>query len=259
MPLIVVASGKGGVTKTTTVYALGSALRELDEAPILIDLDPGASLTENSGLIADGNHARDLLEGKLAVEDALANTVDGVPIIPGTSALLGLTDDRAGLIRYARRLREIAQERLVVVDTAQGLALAATRAALLAADYIIVPMQAEPAVIRRSYPDVLAMLRLFRDDPELMTHFTINPELLFILTKYNGRLGLTRHQVDRLAKEGVQVVAYIPSGIAAAECNLSGQSVVAYDSRSPLSAGYRDLARTLIASLNRNKLSLVTS
>ena len=34
--------------------------------------------------------------------------------------------------------------------------LPATRAALLAADYVVMPMQAEPAVIKRSYPDVLA-------------------------------------------------------------------------------------------------------
>jgi cellulose biosynthesis protein BcsQ len=120
-------------------------------------------------------------------------------------------------------------------------------------------MQAEPMVLKRSYPDVLAMLRLFRGDPELMTHFQINPELLFLITKYNGRLGLTRSELEKLAKEGVQIAAYVPSGIAAAECCVAGRSVVTYDPRSPVSEGYRDLARTLVASLNRSKLGLAAS
>lgn len=259
MPLIVVASGKGGVTKTTTTYALGSALRELDAAPILLDLDPGASLTENAGLIADGNHARDLLEGRGTVETLSGQTVDALAIIPGTVDLLNLANDRDNLVLYARRLHDASRERLLLVDTAQGLALAATRAALLAADYIVVPMQAEPAVIKRSYPDVLALLRVFRVDPELRAQFAINPELLFVLTKCNTRLGLTRHELERLAKDGVQVAAYVPAGVAAAECCLTGQSVVDYAPRSPVSAGYRDLARTIIASLNRAKLSLAAS
>jgi cellulose biosynthesis protein BcsQ len=258
MPLVVVASGKGGATKTTTVYALGSTLRELDQAPILLDLDPGASLTENAGLIADGNHARDLLEGRASIEELLAQTIDGVPIVPGTATLLSLVGDRADLIRYAQRLHDVARDRLVIADTAQGLALVATRAALLAADYIIVPMQAEPAVIKRSYPDVLALLRLFRNDPEFTTHFEVNPELIFVLTKCNPRLGLTRHQLEHLAREGVQVAAYVPNGVAAAECCLTGQSVVTYEPKSPVAGGYRDLARTLVASLNRTKLALAS-
>jgi hypothetical protein len=35
--------------------------------------------------------------------------------------------------------------------------------------------------------------------------------------------------------------------------------VVTYDPRSPVSEGYRDLARTLVASLNRSKLGLAAS
>jgi len=33
---------------------------------------------------------------------------------------------------------------------------------------------------------------------------------------------------------------------------------VTYEPRSPVSAGYRDLARTIVANLNRDKLSLVS-
>lgn len=258
MPLIVVASGKGGVTKTTTTYALAAALRELGEEPVLLDLDPGASLTENAGLIADGTHALDLLEGRGTVESLSAPTTDEIPLIPGTGDLLASNGDRTQLIAWAERLRAAAATTLLVADTAQGLGLPATRAALLAADYIVVPMQAEPAVIKRSYPDVLALLRLFRGDPELRPRFPLTPSLLFVLTKHNNRLGLTRHELDKLAKEGVHIAAYVPTGVAAAEACLSGKSVVTYAPRSPVAQGYRDLARTLIAAMNSRKIEVAS-
>lgn len=256
MALLVVASGKGGVTKTTTAYALAAALRELEEQPVLLDLDPGGSLTENAGLIADGRHALDLLEGYGELERFAAMTPDGLPLIPGTGDLLGAGASQEHQVRWADRLREIAQHQLIIADTAQGLGLAATRAALLAADYIVVPMQAEPAVIKRSYPDVLALLRFFRGDPALRERFPLNPSLLFILTKYNGRLGLTRHELEKLAREGVQVAAYVPSGVAAAEACLSGQSVITYAPHSPVAEGYRALARTVLATMNAQKVAV---
>ena len=253
---MVVASGKGGVTKTTTAYALAAALKELGETPKLLDLDPGASLTENAGLRADGRHALDLIEGRSTISDLLVQTVDEIPLVPGTGDMLGASSDRVDLVRYARSLVAAAEDGLLVVDTAQGLGLPATRAALLAADFIVVPMQAEPAVIKRSYPDVLAILRHFRADPELLTIFRIRPSLLFVLTKVNTRLSLTRHELDKLAKEGVQIAAYVPAGVAAAESCLTGQSVITYAPRSPISGGYRDLARTLVATMNARKLEL---
>ncbi len=256
MALLVVASGKGGVTKTTTAYALAAALREFEEQPVLLDLDPGGSLTENAGLIADGRHALDLLEGLGEIEHFAATTPDGLALIPGTGDLLGAGASHEHQVRWADRLRTIARDHLVIVDTAQGLGLAATRAALLAADYIVVPMQAEPAVIKRSYPDVLALLRFFRGDPALRERFPLNPSLLFILTKYNGRLGLTRHELEKLAREGVQVAAYVPNGVAAAEACLSGRSVITYAPHSPVAEGYRALARTVLATMNAQKVAV---
>jgi len=258
MPLVVVASGKGGVTKTTTAYALAAALAEMKESPYLLDLDPGASLTENAGLIADGTHALDLLEGRGTLATLSAPTVDTIPLVPGTADLLAGGTDRATLIRWAHRLEEEARDALVIVDTAQGLGLPATRAALVAADYIIIPMQAEPAVIKRSYPDVLALLRFFRADPEMKAGFRLNPTLLFVLTKHNGRLGLTRHELDKLAKDGVQVAAYVPNGVAAPEACLEGKSVVKYAPRSPVAQAYRALARTLVAAMNNRKVEVAS-
>jgi chromosome partitioning protein len=253
MPLVVIASGKGGVTKTTTAYALAAALREQKKEPVLLDLDPGASLTENAGLIADGRHALDFLEGNGTVESLSATTQDGTPLIPGTAALLEPTGKPE--LKWAKRLKAYAADQLIVVDTAQGLALPATRAAILAADFIIIPMQAEPAVIKRSYPDVLGLVRALRKDAAFAAEFPLKPRLLFVMTKHNGRLALARHQLNALAEEGVKISAYVPTAVAAAEACLAGRSIVTFAPKSPVAQAYRALARELVAEMNSQKLN----
>ena len=49
MQVVAVANQKGGVAKTTTVASLGSALAELGQRVLLVDLDPQACLTFSLG------------------------------------------------------------------------------------------------------------------------------------------------------------------------------------------------------------------
>jgi len=254
MPIAAIVSGKGGVTKTTTTYALAAALVKLGEEPVMVDLDPGASLTENAGLIADGTHALDLLNGQ-PIEGLTSVTNDGIPMVPGTPEMLNTSVAYEDLIQYAANLRRAAEGHLLIIDTAQGLALGATRAAILAADFLIVPMQAEPAIVRRSYPEVLALLRLFRRDERLCASFPIDPQLFFVMTKFNAKLKLSEQQLGQIAKDGIQIAAYVPTSVTAAEAYLVGKSVVTYAPKSPVSVGYGNLAHTLVASLNRPKAS----
>src|SRR5687767_6431891 len=48
--VIAVANQKGGVAKTTSVHALGSAWAALGERVLLVDLDPQSSLTYSLGI-----------------------------------------------------------------------------------------------------------------------------------------------------------------------------------------------------------------
>jgi cellulose biosynthesis protein BcsQ len=251
MALCVVCSGKGGVTKTTTTFALGAAFQELKLPVVLVDADPGGSLTEAAGYVADGRQALDLFEGSAAIEQlAVPTTVERIPLVPGTPRMMTLGTTAADLIRYGRALRAAAVGRTVIVDTAQGLTLGATRAALLAADYIVIPMQPEKLVMRRSYPDVVAALKGFKGDAELAGAFPISPSFFFLLTKANAKLRLSRHWMDELALAGITISAVVPTAVEAAEAAEGDQSVIAYAPRGKASEAYRAFARTLIAAMN---------
>src|SRR5689334_16366156 len=87
--VIAVANQKGGVAKTTTVASLGSALAELGQRVLLVDLDPQACLTFSLGIDPEDldlsiHHV--LTKGVPATE-VMATTEDGVDILPATIEL----------------------------------------------------------------------------------------------------------------------------------------------------------------------------
>ena len=87
MPVIAVFNQKGGVGKTTTTLNLGAALAKRERRPLLIDLDPQASLTlahglrntpADSSLYAFFSNAKPL--SQLAVAPKATKTAENPPI-----------------------------------------------------------------------------------------------------------------------------------------------------------------------------------
>jgi cellulose biosynthesis protein BcsQ len=245
MALITIASGKGGVGKTTTALALAGALRELEISSVLVDGDVGASLTASLGFEADGTQAYDLLLSDRPIDEFALESAEGLVFVPGTARLASIGRDQVDAL--AERLRSLSRERHVIVDTAQSLVLAVTRAAIKAADYLVVPVPPEPKAVERSALDVVAAVKAYG----------VDPEIFFVATMVMAQLRLTQQQLERIAGLGISLSAIIPRGVAASEADLVHQSVVAYAPRSPVADGYRQLARALVGSFNRSRLAEV--
>src|SRR3954468_13218802 len=87
--VIAVANQKGGVAKTTTVASLGSALAELGQRVLLVDLDPQACLTFSLGVDPEDLDLsiHHVLTKGVPVTDVLVPTEDGVDLLPATIEL----------------------------------------------------------------------------------------------------------------------------------------------------------------------------
>jgi chromosome partitioning protein len=151
---IVIASQKGGVGKTTVALNLAVALAERGRRTLLADLDPQGGIalalakgdTELPGLA-------ELLMGEAGPEEAVYPTK-----LQGLSLLARGRLDPADATEYEQAVfspgtldgaleRCEGESDVVVIDTPAGLGLV-TRAALHAADYVVILLQAEVMALR---------------------------------------------------------------------------------------------------------------
>jgi flagellar biosynthesis protein FlhG len=122
--VIGVASGKGGVGKTTVSINLAVALNLRGHKVMLLDADLGMANAQ----IALGAHApfniSHVLNGDKTLEEVMVTTKQGIRLVPGASGLRDIaaldTQQIASLIRAFDGMREPVD--FLVVDVAAGIA-----------------------------------------------------------------------------------------------------------------------------------------
>lgn len=246
---VAVANQKGGVAKTTTVASLGSALAELDQRVLLVDLDPQACLTFSLGLDPETLElsVHDVLLGRVDARLAVQETEDGVDLLPATIDLAGseaLLLTRTGR-EYALRsaLAEISGDYdWVLLDCSPSLGVL-TLNALTAADDVLIPLQCE-TLSHRGVGQLLDTVR----DVQRLTNRGLN--VLGVLpTLFDGR---TKHAQAVLADVAQRydlpvLEPPIAKSIRFAEAPAVGRSILATARTSKGAQAYREHARQLLA------------
>ena len=244
--VIAVANQKGGVAKTTTTHALGTAWAALGDRVLLVDLDPQACLTYSLGVDPDalGQTVHDCFVRSVPATDVVAKAGD-VVVLPASIDLAGSEVHLLGRTGREFALRKVLEPirddyDVILIDCPPSLGVL-TITALTAADEVLIPMQCE-ALSQRGVSQLIDTI----DD---VREFT-NPSLSIrgvIATMFDKRTSEGRRVLESVASAtGLAVLEPpVPRSVRFAEAPASGRTIFDSAPRHAGAEAYRQLVRSL--------------
>ncbi|MFB6109764.1 MAG: P-loop NTPase [Halodesulfurarchaeum sp.] len=233
---LAVASGKGGVGKTTTAINLGAALAEDGFDVAVVDLDLGmANLAQMVGLREPTATVHDVLAGRDPL-DAACHEARGLTVVPGAIELgLFAETDPAAIENFVGRLRS--RFEVVVLDVGAGLNDDIT-AAVDAADGVLLVTTAE-----------LHSLTDASKTGELVERLSVPVVGAVITGTGEGTFDDVEEVATALGATG-SVTVSVPADQAVQESVRRGLPVVFDDESAPAATAYRRLAASLETALD---------
>ncbi|MEX0993124.1 MAG: ParA family protein [Solirubrobacterales bacterium] len=240
-----VANQKGGVGKTTTAVNMAACIAEAGYRTLLIDLDPQCNATVGLGVPRDlePNTYTCLLGEHTLTEAGRPCGVENLTLVPSVPDLAGATVELPRLDGSENRLRAklaAVGDRFdqVVLDCPPSLGPLSVNA-LVAADRVIVPVQAEYLALEglAQFLDTLALIQR-----------ELNPELQvagMLLTMHDGRTRLAL-DVERELRQHFPSLVFktvIPRNVRISEAPSYGRSVIHHDPHCSGSDAYFELAK----------------
>ncbi len=247
MSIVAVFNQKGGVGKTTTTLNIAAALSARGVHPLVIDLDPQASLTLAMGL---RNVAREaslyaFFKDRKPLAQLIRSHPSGVELIPGSFDLSKIEALHGNDMTISRRLKEglegLSLSRPVLLDCSPALGVLSLNA-LLAAERVLMPVAADFLSLEGANKLTAALDVL---EARLGKRF----ERRVVVTRYDARRRLTAEIYRTLEQRfGTRLCrTVIKENVALAESPMHGKDIFAFSASSQGAQDYRALTDELEA------------
>ncbi len=251
--IIAVANQKGGVGKTTTAVNLTSALADMGNTTLLIDLDPQGNASVGCGVDARALEisALEVMQDECDIPEAMIRLEElGFDILPSnsdlTAAEVSLLQVEEREYRLRNAIEKIAhQYAWIIIDCPPSLNML-TLNALTAANSVLIPMQCE-------YYALEGLASLLETVEQVRNSVNQGLEIEGLLrTMFDSRNNLSGAVSDQLLEHfGDKVYrTLIPRNVTVAEAPSHGLPVLRYARSSRGAIAYLGLAGEM---LRRNR------
>jgi flagellar biosynthesis protein FlhG len=239
--VIGVASGKGGVGKTTVAVNLAAALGQRGHRVLLLDADLGMANAQVALGVRSPLNISHLLSGEKTLHEMLVPAAPGVQLVPGASGLRDMAaldmSQVAAIIHAFDELQESVD--YLIVDVAAGIS-PSVLTFMAACQRRIVVLQDQPAAIADAY----GLIKVMMQDQDLeeihivanavqgdahgqqLSQFVNDVTLKFLgrTVKYLGCVGADE-SVQQAQRKYRSVIDYAPSSRAATDLRRLAQAL----------------------------------
>jgi chromosome partitioning protein len=244
-----IANQKGGVGKTTTAISLAACMAEARYETLLVDMDPQCNATLGLGLPKDLRPTvYDALVGREPLSEiVLTSSVERLWVVPAGPDLAGANMELPRIAGSETRLAELlghvrTRFELIILDCPPSLG-PLTVNALVAADRVIVPVQAEYFALE-GLAGLLDTLALIQRE--------LNPQLTIaglLMTMHDSRTRLAQ-DVEREVREHFPELVFetvIPRNVRIGEAPSYGKPVIHHDPHCAGADAYFEFAKEVAA------------
>lgn len=240
--IIAVTVQKGGVGKTTTAAILAQAAAYKGARTLAIDIDPQAnfSLAIGAQISTETGNSYNMLTGAPAA-DQIQRTAQGIEAIPAGRELATLTSGKGSARRLQEALDPIRGAFDVIIIDAPAIAGELQYNAMLAADMLVIPLEADIYNIQSLYQTMDTARQIRQNNDRLKAGFIIN--------KYRGQTNIDRQLQNTLINKGIEAGARylgtVRQAVAVKEAALLRKSLYEYAPKSNPAREYMDIFDTI--------------